>query len=279
MYDPNGKFDGLTDFEQAIDGFTTITDEHGATATTTATISIQGKNDPPVRGDRAVTDQDSAVVSVPINDPDPDAGGNLEGASIDTAQTRGSVRMNADGSLTYDPGRVRRLRPGETATVTFTYVVDDFVGARSTGVVTVTVVASSPAVLRRNWSNRSRSGRCRTSPGDSCRRAMLASARVDGCFPAGQVAFRPTHLATMLLASQRYSRDTEIGALACPTRSPLAAFRWCTFQRSGRFFPEHRRGQRIAIARPPDLVGGRITLSFDWNFVTAEAQPELTSFE
>ena len=46
-YDPNGKFDGLTDFQRATDGFTyTITDEHGATATTTATISIQGKNDP-----------------------------------------------------------------------------------------------------------------------------------------------------------------------------------------------------------------------------------------
>ena len=108
-YDPNGKFDGLTDSQRATDSFTyTIADEHGARGTATATISIQGKNDLPVaNADWFFTDEDSAVrFSVLDNDEDPDAGG---------------------------------LGQGETATDTFTYVVDDVVGGRGTGLVTVTV--------------------------------------------------------------------------------------------------------------------------------------------
>src|SRR5205085_7719528 len=47
-YDPNGKFESLSQDETATDTFTyTVMDTHGANSTATATVPIHGENDPP----------------------------------------------------------------------------------------------------------------------------------------------------------------------------------------------------------------------------------------
>ena len=136
--------------------------------------------------------------------------------SVDISQTRGSVRMNADGSLTYDPAAgFAALGPGETATDTFTYVVDDFVGGRGIGVVTVTVggVAnphvSSQELLQSfevgplpnpSWDF---SGRSEPARGWMFRRKRVRS-------------FYPTHLATMLQL-EALDRMLRRSSAICPT--------------------------------------------------------------
>ena len=141
-YDPNGQFESLKAGETTTDTFTyTIDDGKGGTDTASVTVTITGENDAPNGGaDAARTDEDSPVV-IPVlaNDSDPD-GDTLSVSSVDTSGTLGSVTINPDGTITYDPsGKFGYLEPGETATDTFTYTIIDEHGLSSTVTVTVTV--------------------------------------------------------------------------------------------------------------------------------------------
>ncbi|MFO1155569.1 MAG: Ig-like domain-containing protein [Rhodospirillales bacterium] len=152
VYDPNGRFTGLAVFERATDSFTyTIADGSGATSSAaTVTIQVQGVNDAPVASADMARSPMDAAVRIPVlnNDADPDAGNNLRVLEIDSTGSLGSVRINADGTLTWSPGSAfENLADGQQATDTFRYVLDDFVGGRSTGVVTVTVVGRAGAAI------------------------------------------------------------------------------------------------------------------------------------
>ena len=94
---------------------------------------------PSAVADAVTTSEDDAtVIDVLANDSDPDQDV-LSIIGLNTAETLGTV--TTDGStVLYDPsGAFDYLAPGETATDTFVYTIDDGYGAVDSNVVTVTV--------------------------------------------------------------------------------------------------------------------------------------------
>jgi VCBS repeat-containing protein len=117
--------------------------------TVTRTVSV-APNPPPTAGVvSASTDKhDSVVIPVLSQASDPD-GDTLSLASVDTTGTAGSVTINSDGTVTYDPnGQFESLTAGQSATDTFTYTVTDGFHDSSAATVTVTINgANDPPVL------------------------------------------------------------------------------------------------------------------------------------
>ncbi|KZL16795.1 Endo-1,3-1,4-beta-glycanase ExsH [Pseudovibrio axinellae] len=143
-YDPNGAFEDLAVGESTTDTFSyTVTDSSGASSTNTVTVTINGANDAPVAAAvTASTDEDSAVTVTPdYSDTD---GSDMHSLTVDTTSTAGSLTVNEDGTLSYDPTNlVGSLGLGETFTDTFTYTVTDGAGESSTATATVTVAGDS----------------------------------------------------------------------------------------------------------------------------------------
>lgn len=152
-FDPGTLFDLLSGNHQ-IEGSTadvivpyTIEDSHGAQASSTLTIEVEGENDAPVAA--AVSgnaEEDSGnPVTLAASYIDPDLY-DEHSFSVDTTGTRGSVVVNDDGTFSYDPdGQFEYLRAGQTATDTFTYTVTDASGASSTATATVTIIGENDA--------------------------------------------------------------------------------------------------------------------------------------
>jgi VCBS repeat-containing protein len=152
-YFPNGRFDFLRPGQTATDSFTyTVSDGLGASATARVTITITGVNDPPVAvPDNAGTDEDTAVSgNVLVNDTDPDqddtktvtaVNGSAAAVGVTVTLASGAkVTVNADGNYVYDPtGRFDFLRPGQTASDSFTYTMADGAGATSTTTVGIRI--------------------------------------------------------------------------------------------------------------------------------------------
>lgn len=103
--------------------------------------------------DSAQTDEDgSATIGVLVNDVDSDADGltitALDGKAIDvghevTLSSGATVRLNADGTLTYDPnGAFDDLKKGHHQTDSFSYTVDDGRGGEDTATVSVDVTGT-----------------------------------------------------------------------------------------------------------------------------------------
>ncbi len=279
-YDPNGRFGGLTEFQRATDGFTyTMADSSGAQSSAAVTVQIQGKNDAPAAAaDTAITDANSAVrIPVLINDTDADAGGNLRVLEIDTAGSHGQVRINADGTLTWDPGSAfDYLAAGERASDTFRYVVDDFVGGRSTAVVTVTVVGTANPLAGRQELLQS----FEVAPLPNIHMEFLGSIVVGGAAPEPVTsAFRATHQASMAVltadgsqaaAIERYlSNDVTVGdrpLISLPSNS------------IGNSSPTSGAAMRATLSLgAEDIADGRASVSFDWNFISAEVSPGLSN--
>lgn len=144
FYDPDGAFEFLAVGETATDSFGyAISDGNGGSDIGTVTITITGVNDAPTVGaDARATSEDSAISIVDAlgNDADVDRTDVLRILSVDTAGTRGSVTINADGTLRYDPNRqFESLSEGEFAIDRFRYTISDGNGGTATGEVTVTV--------------------------------------------------------------------------------------------------------------------------------------------
>ena len=139
-YDPGTAFDYLKPGEIATDTFNyTVTDASGATSTQTVTINITGQNDGPVAVSVAAETDENTSVAITPNFSDADVGDSHRFA-VDTADTKGLVTLNEDGTFTYDPnGQFDDLKSGETATDTFSYTVTDKAGESSTETVTVTI--------------------------------------------------------------------------------------------------------------------------------------------
>lgn len=97
-------------------------------------------NRPPTAvDDDATTDEDTATaIDVLGNDSDPE-NQDLSVGAIDTTGTVGSATNNGT-DVTYDPnGQFESLAPGETASDSFGYTVDDGHGGTDTATVTVTI--------------------------------------------------------------------------------------------------------------------------------------------
>jgi hypothetical protein len=122
----------------------TATDSRGAVSSpATATLRVAGTDDGPVaRVDAASTASSTAVtINVRANDTDVDGDAvnvsHINGVAIALNQTvaaaNGTVRLNADGTLTYQPA------PFFTGQVAFTYSISDGNGGTSTSTVNVSV--------------------------------------------------------------------------------------------------------------------------------------------
>ena len=155
-FDPAGLFDALKASETAtvvIDY--TMSDDDGASASSTLTITVTGANDAPVAVDDATyaTDEDSVLtVAAPgLLGNDTDVENDLlsvvkvNGDSLNVGSTialgGGSLTVQSDGSFTFNPdGGYESLAVGDTATETFTYLPNDgTVDAAAPATVTITI--------------------------------------------------------------------------------------------------------------------------------------------
>ncbi len=171
---------GDTDTQKLAQGATatetfnyTVKDQHGATSSSTLTITITGTNDAPVanvdgNGSDAVTESGvnpgntpfpgdpSASGNVLTNDTDIDTGAALTVADVNgsnanvgasVAGTYGSVTIGSDGSWTYALDNLdsdtQKLAQGASVTDQFTYTVKDQHGATSTSTLTITITGTN----------------------------------------------------------------------------------------------------------------------------------------
>ncbi len=157
-YDPTGS-DTLQDLavgESLDDTFSyTIADVHGATASATVTVTVEGRNDDPVAvDDDYATFEDDVLTVTPAgvlaNDTDRDG----DPLAVDVANTDAvtalgvPITVNADGSFTYDPtGTDLGVAPGDTTDDTFTYTVTDPHGGTDTAIVTIEVTGVNNAPI------------------------------------------------------------------------------------------------------------------------------------
>ncbi|MEX0285798.1 MAG: VCBS domain-containing protein [Paracoccaceae bacterium] len=125
-----------------------IEDDHGASVPQTITLTVVGTNDAPVALAVAGTvSEDGPGITVSANFNDVDTS-DTHTFTIDTTGTLGTVINNNDGTFSYDPnGQFEALNPGETATDTFTYTVNDGNGGTSTETVTITINGEADGIF------------------------------------------------------------------------------------------------------------------------------------
>ena len=147
----DGTFDYLAVGETVTLTYTLqLTDEAGATAATSVSVTVTGTNDAPVAAAvSAATRQNDAVtqafVASDVDESDASTFGVLVGPAVGTAIS------NGDGTFTFDPGHaLDALAAGETQVVTFTYQATDKAGAISdpaTVSIVVTGTNDAPVTL------------------------------------------------------------------------------------------------------------------------------------
>ncbi len=120
-----------------------ISDGFGGTVSQPVTVTLTGINDGPTAvGESVTVGEDDATTltgaAILANDTDPD-GDTLTVVSVNGSSTLGTVQL-ISGSVVYTPGSAfQHLRPGETATDSFTYTARDPSGATSTATINVLV--------------------------------------------------------------------------------------------------------------------------------------------
>ncbi len=148
VFDPGTDFDHLDSGETASVVISyTIADEHGATSSSTVTVTVNGANDSPVANDdTASTGEDSAVAgNVLVNDTDVD----VETLSVTNpgiyVGAYGTLTLAADGSYSYAPNAAAQgLDDGETGVDVFSYTASDGTASDS-ATLTVTVSGANDA--------------------------------------------------------------------------------------------------------------------------------------
>jgi VCBS repeat-containing protein len=104
-------------------------------------------NQAPVAVDDGASTDDGIAKPISVLSNDTDADGNiLHVGSIDTSSTKGNVRLNGDGTVTYDPNRrFKSLGAGESDTDSFTYRATDGSAASAPATVTVALAGVNDA--------------------------------------------------------------------------------------------------------------------------------------
>jgi VCBS repeat-containing protein len=148
-YDPAGQFESLGDDETATEIFSyTVTDDRGGRASAGVVVRVGGENqDPIAEDDTGTVSEDGPATSIAVlgNDSDPD-GDPLSVESLDTTGLVGTVSINPDGTVSYDPaGQFESLAAGELATQSFGYTVVDGNGGSASATVTVTIEGENDA--------------------------------------------------------------------------------------------------------------------------------------
>jgi VCBS repeat-containing protein len=138
-YDPTGStvLNTLKPGQSATDSFTyTVSDNHGSHAIGTVTITVSGRNDPPLANDDAYSLSEDGTLNVPakgvlVNDQDPE-GDALTAALVDNPQ-HGQVTLNPNGAFVYTP------HVNFHGTDSFTYRANDGSANSNTATVHLTV--------------------------------------------------------------------------------------------------------------------------------------------
>jgi len=148
------RFDPGTDFDHLAAGAIetvslsySVSDEFGATSSSTVTVTVTGTNDGPVaNADAASTGENGAVtVDVLANDSDVDDGAVLTVTAASAPSGHGTASVVAN-QVKFDPGAdFDHLAADETEIVVVSYTVSDEHGATSTSTVTVTVTGANDA--------------------------------------------------------------------------------------------------------------------------------------
>ncbi|HEX8574429.1 MAG TPA: Ig-like domain-containing protein [Allosphingosinicella sp.] len=141
-FDPGSDFDDLAvgESEVVVVAYT-VADEHGASSSSTLTITVTGANDGPVANpDARTTSENSAIViDVLANDDDADSNAVLAVTEATGPAGKGSVTI-VENEVRFDPGSdFDHLANGESEVVVISYTIQDEHGAASSSTVTVTV--------------------------------------------------------------------------------------------------------------------------------------------
>jgi len=121
----------------------TVTDDKGATATSTLTIVVTGVNDAPVAvaATNAAT-EDGAVVTGQLAATDVDVGDTL---TYTLNAPVAGLTLNANGSYSFDPASYDSLGAGVTQNVVANYTVSDGKGGTATSTITIVVTGINDA--------------------------------------------------------------------------------------------------------------------------------------
>ena len=145
---------GLGVGETLTDTFTyTVTDNHGATASNTLTVTIHGTNDAPTVAAAAASVTEDTQITTSGTLPTPSDTDVHDTVSFLTQSgapgTYGTFTLNADGSYTYilnnSLSAIQTLGVGETLTDTITYTVSDGHGGTASNTLTVTISGTNDA--------------------------------------------------------------------------------------------------------------------------------------
>lgn len=148
-FDPGTSFDHLAvgATEQVVIAYS-IADEHGATASSTLTVTVTGVNDAPVAVDDSASIGENGapiLVNVRANDTDADDGAVITLTSASAPAGKGSASV-VGGQVRFDPGSdFNHLAAGATEQVQVGYTIADEHGATDTGILTVTVTGANDA--------------------------------------------------------------------------------------------------------------------------------------
>jgi VCBS repeat-containing protein len=168
-YDPGGRFEWLAGGESATDTFSyTVTDNHGAQATATATVEIVGANDAPEIGaaDLAATvtednAQPAAAVlgadgTIAFNDVDLSDAHEVQVGTMDSgylgeftaqivADSTGGGAGSVQWTFSVDNGALDSLGEGETREQSYEVLVDDGHGSLAERIVAMTLAGVNDA--------------------------------------------------------------------------------------------------------------------------------------
>ncbi|MFN0044675.1 MAG: choice-of-anchor C family protein [Alphaproteobacteria bacterium] len=141
-FDPGADFDHLNVGHTAsVTVSYTMADEHGATSSSTATITVTGTNDGPVAvADTAGgTENEALLIDVLANDTDVDDGHSFTLSSVDSVSGGGAAAVDAN-QVSFEPSTdFDHLNVGDTASVEIAYTMADEHGATSSATATITV--------------------------------------------------------------------------------------------------------------------------------------------
>ncbi|MGZ8286342.1 MAG: beta strand repeat-containing protein [Allosphingosinicella sp.] len=146
QFSPGTVFDHLAQgaSEVVVVGYS-IADEHGATSSSTAAVTVTGANDGPVANPDAAagTENQTLTINVLANDTDVDDGAVKTVVSASAPAGKGSASV-VGNQVQFNPGTsFDKLAVGESETVVVSYTMRDEHGATAASTITITVTGTN----------------------------------------------------------------------------------------------------------------------------------------